>query len=933
MNRQFASREAAAAWDQQSDWLLSTKLAPAQSRPTLLPRPRLIEQLSQADQAALTLVVAPAGFGKTTLLSAWRQAHPQPIAWLTLDSADCDPVRFWRYVIAALQTIASQIGAGMLARLAAVHARSLEPALTSLVNDLARCSHDIVLILDDYHLIDTSVIHESLAFLLDHRPAQFHLLIASRATPALPVARLRARGQLHEVSTADLRLTQPESLALMQDILRLPLHDSDVLALAARSDGWMTGMHLAALALHDHPDPAGLVKTFSGSQRIIADYLLAEVVTRQPAAIQAFLLQTALLDRLSAPLCDAVTEGDTSVALLDALERANLFLAPLDSQRRWYRYHDWFAEALRTHLWREQPYLARDVHHRASAWYVAEGMLAEAIPHLFAIGELEHAADLMALMAEPLLMRGEVATMQRWLHALPDALVQARAPLVMARIFAQMATGQIATLDADIQRLAAMPALAQGLALAVNAPALPASIEPTSTSWIRDSTAALHMLAAILQDAEPHIQHQLHQLLAAPDDHRQTADHLTLLHQGFAHWANGDVEPARTALTQAARAYRRSGDQHGEVLVTALLAEIKIQEGALDQAAQLYAAANQLLDRAEDHGAAVASLPAIGMGILCYEWNELDRARALIDQGLKQAAQGGRVDIVLSALITRARLQHASGDTAGGNATQAAAVQAARATQTPRLIAYAEAQQAAHWLNQGEDAAALDWARVQHMALDDEIGYLRELEYLTFARVLVVQGAYDDALYLLDRLRACTTAAGRNGQVIPVLLATALGQQAHGDQAKASDAVRQALILAEPGGYLRVFVDAGPALATALSQVCDQLAHAPLSKSSAGICAYAQRVLAACQAGWPAQPVPESGPAEMASAAPGLRLSPRERDLLDCIVAGMSNKEIARQLGLTTATVRWYSTKLYAKLGVRSRTQAIAHARGLGLVA
>ncbi len=321
------------------------------------------------------------------------------------------------------------------------------------------------------------------------------------------------------------------------------------------------------------------------------------------------------------------------------------------------------------------------------------------------------------------------------------------------------------------------------------------------------------------------------------------------------------------------------------------------------------------------------------MGIVCYEWNELDRARALIDQGLLHAAHGGRVDVVLSGLIARARLQHATGDTVGGNATHAEAVQAARATQTPRLTAYAEAQQAAHWLNQGEHAAALAWARRQRMALDDEIGYLRELEYLTFARVLIVQGAYDDALYLLERLRAYATAAGRTGQVIPVLLAIALAQQARGDASEACAAVRQALILAEPGGYVRTFVDAGPALATALAQACAELQHAPEPKLAIGIYAYAQRVLAACQAGWPAQPVPESGHAEMASAAPGLRLSPRERDLLDCIVAGMSNKEIARQLALTINTVRWYSTKLYAKLGVRSRTQAIAHARGLGLVA
>jgi LuxR family transcriptional regulator, maltose regulon positive regulatory protein len=930
MNQQFATREFAAPADHQRDWLLSTKLAPAPARATLLPRPRLIAQLMSADQVALTLVVAPAGFGKTTLVTTWCQAHPQLCAWVTLDAADCDPVRFWRYVVAALQTIAPQIGAGMLAHLATVHAGTLEPALIALINELADCPHDLVLILDDYHLIDTPVIHESLAFLLDHRPAPFHLLIASRVLPPLPVARLRARGQLYELSATDLRLTQPEALALMHDVLRLPLRDSEVLALATQADGWMTGMHLAALALRDHPDPAGMINAFSGSHRIIADYLLDEVVARQPAAIQAFLLHTTLLDRLSAPLCDAVTGCDTSAALLAAVERANLFLAPLDTERRWYRYHAWFAEALRVRVVREQPELARDIHHRAGAWLIAEGMLAEAIPHLLAVGALAQAADLLARLAEPLLLRGEVATLRHWLHALPDALIQARQPLMQARIFAQLVTGQIATLDADIQRFAAVPAPA--LALAVNAPALPTAPAPTGLPWLRDSTAALHMLAAILQDADPPIQRRLQQLLTAPDDHPQTADQFPLLYHGFAHWANGDVERARTALTQAARTYRRSGDVHGEVFVTALLAEITIQEGALHQAAQLYATARQLLDRAEGSGAAVAGPPAIGMGNLYYEWNDLDRARPLIAHGLQQATYGGRVDLVLSGLIARARLQHATGDIAGANATHTEVVQAARATQTPRLIAYAEAQQAAHWLNQGRHAAALEWARRQRMALDDEIGYLRELEYVTFARVLALQGAYDNALYLLDRLQAQTSAAGRMGQTIVVLLATALVQQARGDTTHACAAVLQALILAEPGGYLRTFVDAGPALVPALALACDQLAHIPVPTPGIGIGAYAQRVLAACQADWPAQPVPENVHAETVSAAPGPRISPRERDLLECIVAGMANKEIARQLGLTPGTVKWYLAELYAKLDVCSRTQALARARALGLL-
>jgi len=583
-------------------------------------------------------------------------------------------------------------------------------------------------------------------------------------------------------------------------------------------------------------------------------------------------------------------------------------------------------------------------------WYTNRDMIAEAVPHAFAAGDSEAAADLIARLAEPMLLRGEVMALVGWLRALPDAAVQARPALGMARPFALLAVGELAGVEKDILALSNSGGgpVAEGSparSLEVGQMQARAERAPDPPAWMRDSAAAMRVLLATMQDAGPRDSSQArqdfeHQPELAPPEHQ-----LASLNHGFAHWGQGQVGRARAAFTAALKACQRGGDRGGEVLATSFLADLHVQEGRLHQAARRYEQAARRLDQPEDRSAPVASLPAIGLGMLCYEWNELDRARQLIDQGLEHAERGGRVDVVITGLTTRAKIEQANGDIAAACAAQEQAVQAARSTHTPRLIAYAEAQQAALWLAQGQGSAAIDWARSQSMGLDDDIPYLAELEYLTFARVLIAQGAYDDALYLLDRLRAYATDAGRDGQVIPVLLAAALAHQARGDIAKACEAVRQGLVHAEVGGYLRAFVDAGPALAAALSRACDQLAREPEPKPGIGIRAYAQRVLAACQAGWPAQPTgtpaseanlaqqaPQNAHAHMANTSTEPRLSPREIDLLACLSAGMSNKEIARQLGLTTNTVRWYSSKLYDKLGVRSRTQAIARAKSMGLL-
>lgn len=431
--------------------IIATKLYIPRLRPGLVVRPRLLERLNGGIHAHLTLIAAPAGFGKSTLLGQWIEQFSGDVAWLALDADDNDPIRFWTYLIAALRTRSTGIGTRSLALLETPQPQPLPTILAHLVNDLAQLPHDITLVLDDYHEISAEAIHESLAYLLDHQPPQLHLILATRVDPPLPLPRLRVRGELTELRSAELRFTETEAGAFFSQAMGLSLTSAQVKILESRTEGWIAGLQLAALSVREHPDVERFLAAFTGSHRYVVDYLAEEIFQQQPQTVQEFLLKTSILERLTADLCNAITEGTDSQSILEELEQTNLLLVPLDEQRRWFRYHQLLATFLRNRLLAQEQAALPPLHRRAAAWYQAQGMAAEAIFHLLAVEAWDEAAGLIERAVDDVLLRGETASAQRWLDSLPESIVQARPSLSITRAWLGVLYGEGGERDALIE--------------------------------------------------------------------------------------------------------------------------------------------------------------------------------------------------------------------------------------------------------------------------------------------------------------------------------------------------------------------------------------------------------------------------------------------------------------------------------------------------
>jgi LuxR family maltose regulon positive regulatory protein len=918
------SRLSAAAFP--LDPLVATKLLPPPSRSALLPRQLLVTAVSRGAQCALTLVAAPAGAGKTTLLATWMRTRPHPVAWLSLDEDDSEPARFWSSVIAALQTVDPFLGDAALAQLRVPGPVTLDCIVTMLINDLASRNGDVVLVLDDYHTIENAATHQSVTFFLDRLPANVHLILLTRVMPPLPLARLRARGQLVELTAADFRLHQTEVAALLRDVLALPLSDADIATLAARTDGWVAGLQLAALALRGHPDPSRFVQRLHGGQGAIADYLLDEVLARQPADVQAFLLHTALLERLCAPVCIALTGRDDSQHLLCWLETANLFLLPLDEERRWYRYHPLFAEALRARLARDSAGEVRVLHRRASAWYLAEGLTVEAVPHLLGAGDIEHAADVIACVAEPLILRGEAVRVRRWLEQLPATLIRARPELCLVQVHALLTLGQFAALTPYLRVLTAADGVVEAGDRTPDEQGQPLQL------------TAIQTLLATAQDLDPLAQQALQEGLRAAAAGAAGASSAELLDMAFAAWSQGDFQLAGPLLERVVEASEAQADPATALTAACFLADIDVEEGALRQAAERYETILRQIEASSDPHSPIVSLPAIGLASMLYEWNELDTASRLVERGLACGASGGRPDVLLAGTLLTARLHQAHGEAEAARCAMERAVQLARETRLPRLLAYAEAQQADLWCSQGDLDRASAWARGRGLGVDDPLVFLQKREYLTFARILTTTGDPQRALSLLGRLHDRAAAAGHAGRQLAVLLGRACAEQVTGAWQAAQETVTQALVLARPGGYLRSFIDAGPVIYALLAEL-----QPPTSRDRAAL----ERILRA----WEAEAIPAGAASPFALAdrmntapsasavasratnqpptsAPSssLTLSERELAVLRLLVDGRSNREIGLALGLGEKAIERRVSELCAKLGVTTRVAAAVKA-------
>ena len=905
--------------------LLETKLYVPRSRRGLVPRPRLIERLDRGIASTLMLVSAPAGFGKTTLLTEWLAAGPagpageRLVAWLSLDRGDNDPASFWTYVIAALRTVASGVGESALALLQAPRSPPLETVLTALLNDLGATAGDIVLVLDDYHVVDARDVQDGMAFLLDHLPPQLHVVIAGRADPALPLARLRGRGELVEIRAAELRFTPDEAAAYLNEMMGLQLTARDVAALEGRTEGWIAALQLAALSMQGRDDVAGFIAGFAGDDRYVVDYLGEEVLQRQSARVQAFLLQTSILGRLSGPLCDAVTGQGGGKAMLEALDRGNLFLVPLDDRRRWYRYHQLFADVLQARLLDEQPGQVPDLHRRASAWYQQNGEPAEAISHVLAAGDFGRAADLVELAIPAMRRSRQEATVRGWLELLPDEVVRVRPVLSVHFAGELLARGELEGVEGRLGDAERWLDGAAGIGEGPQAPS--AEMVVVDDDEFRRLPAGIEVYRAALAmargDVPGTVRHARRTLELSPaDEHLGRASAAGFL--GLASWASGDLEAGHSAYAECMAGLRRAGYIADTFGCAIALADIRLAQGRLGEAMRTY---EQALQRASQPGGAVLRGTAdmyVGMSEVHRERDDLPAATRHLLRSQELGEHTGLPQNRYRWRVAMARIRQAEGDLGGALDLLNEAERLYVGDFFPN-VRPVPALRARVRVAQGEWGEALGWAREQGLSVDDDLSYLREFEHITLARVLLARYAAEraeaslhEATRLLERLLRAAEEGARTGRVLEILVLQALARQARGDIPAALAALQRALTLAEPEGYVRIFVDEGPPMASLLRAAAKQ-GIAP---------SYVRRLLAAVTE------TEHDSPVKQALIDP---LSERELDVLRLLGTDLDGPDIARELVVSLNTVRTHTKNIYAKLAVTNRRAAVRRAAELGL--
>jgi LuxR family maltose regulon positive regulatory protein len=915
--------------------LLTTKLYFPAVRRELVPRPRLLARLAEGIAHPLTLIAAPAGFGKTTLVSEWHASEAGrnfPLAWLALDDDDNDPARFLTYVIAALATLKLGFGESILALLKSPQPAPAKLILTYFINEVNQFSAPFALVLDDYHLINASSIHEAMTSLLDHLPPLMRLIITTRADPPLPLARWRARRQLVEIRGDDLRFTSTETAAFLQQVMGLTLSPADIALLEWRTEGWVAGLQMAALSMQGRTDLTRFLNSFSGSHRFILDYLMDEALQQQAEGIQQFLLQTSLLYQLSGPLCDAVTERNDSQAVLEYLEQANLFLLPLDDERHWYRYHHLFAEALHHRLQHLHPEKESILHRRASLWHEHRGLMAEAIHHALNVPDHEQAARLVEQVGQELLMRSETVTLLKWLNALPEALIQTRPHLCLFHAWTLILNNQVAEAEQRLQAASELEA------------------EPAVLAQV----AAIRTLIALFQGdvrRANELTGQAQMLLPADDP---LLFGITTLNLALSYFINGNMEAAQQAFAEVAEISQKSGNVIITVILHCQIAETQMKQGRLRQPWATYQHALALATTPEGHQLPGAGQAHIGLAMVMYEWNNLEAASQHLAEGFRLSQQLGEM-AAFDGYIIQASLKQAQGDPGGA---LEAMEQAGQIIQKFSRWAYRNfaAHRVGLWLRQGELVPALRWtAEVLNLSAtaSDELRetyLLHEFEQLTLVRVFIAQASAElpselvilsepiqKALQLLGILYPEAIKLDRGRSVIEILLLQALAHQAEGDLSQAMALLTQALTLTEPEDFIRLFVDEGAPMAQLLSQALNtgvmpaytsQLLAAFDSKGST---TNFPKILQSSEVG---QNPKSYNPAKSDKIQNSLAepLSERELEILQLVAAGKSNEEIAQTLIIALGTVKKHINNIYGKLGVHSRTQALAQAKVLNLL-
>ncbi len=901
--------------------ILVTKLYIPLPRPKAVSRSRLLERLNDGLHRKLTLISAAAGFGKTTLISEWVAVCERPVAWLSLDEGDNDPACFLAYLVAALQTlalskvegIAANIGAGVLAALQASQPPSIESILTALLNEITTIPDNFVLVLDDYHVLDSKPVDNVLTFLLEHLPPQMHLVIASREDPHLPLARLRARGQLTELRAADLRFTPAEATDFLNQMMGLNLLAKDIAALEARTEGWIAGLQLAALSMQGHQDAATFIKSFTGSHHFVLDYLVEEVLHQQPESIQTFLLRTSILDRMCGPLCDAVLGSPSASGqeTLEYLERTNLFIVPLDNERCWYRYHHLFAELLRQRLHQSVAVFTGDegkgvaeYHVRASQWYEDNGLEIEAFQHAAAANDIERAERIIEGKGIPLHFRGAVAAILNWLASLPKTVLDAKPSLCVRYATLSLVAGQTTGVEEKLQAAeAALAAALQG-----------AEPDNKTRDLIGQIAAARATLALTRYQPEAMITQARRALEYLHPDNLPSRVR-AIWTMGFAFQVKGDRAAARQAYTEAVAISQASGNIRFTIVATISLGVIQEFENHLHQAAETFRGGLQL---AGDFPQPFENEAHLGLARIFYQWNDLKAAEQHGQQGLQLARQFDSViDRFVICEVFLARLKLTRGDVAGAAVMLAEIDQSVRQNNFVHRIPEAAAVQVLMLLHQGDLAAAAHLAQTQDLPFSQ-------------ARVYLAQGNPPAALAVLEPLRRQVEAKNWQDERLKVMVLQAVALHAHGEKNKAVQLLGEALALAEPGGFIRIFVDEGPPMAQLL-----------LEAASRGIMPdYTGKLLAAFEAEQPSSAGESPLPAPPAVLPEGNRdgeplsepLSQRELEVLRMFKTELSGPEIARELVIALSTVRTHTKSIYSKLNVNNRRAAVKRAAELNLI-
>jgi len=893
------------------DQLLTTKLNIPQLSADLVPRPRLYKRLDEGLTHKLTLVSAPAGFGKSTLMIGWLVENKYTAVWLSLDDGDNDPVRFWTYFIAAIQTIHKETGAEARQIVSMPQLRSIEPAAVSLINDISQLDHDLIVVLDDFHVIEAEGVHAGLSYLLEHQPPNLHIVLSTRVDPSISLARLRAQGQLVEIRAENLQFSTGEATTLLNEKMGLNLKPEHIEALNTHTESWVVGLQLAALSLRGQSSYDTFIRKFTGRHQFILDYLIEEVLVRLPDAQREFMLRTSILERFCSNLCRAVTDDLSSGQMLDEIRKSNLFLIPLDTEGRWFRYHHLFAEVLYALLEQDHPDEIGVLHLKAATWFDSEGYPDEAVNHALRSGDMVRAKEMFLKHWLPVLHRGEVATVLRCLDALPESVERDDPSVSLARCWALFLSSQNSAIGPYLEMANTV---------------YERLVEEGSLDRMQQDQIAAQlalMRSVLARDRGEHDKSLAYVEKAASLMPSEMVEGIGTVWNmlSAARAGAGDYDGAIEAYERGITLSHKEGNLVGAYQCTYGQVMYMLIQGRLTEADEF---CRSSINRAnhEGHG----DFPAAGWlhiakARIALEQGCLDEAEMYLRDGLRIARPGGFSEAVRSGRYIRARLAAARGDQDTAENILQDTAQIVNAMDEPYLTGELNWQWAIHYLNTGD----LDAAREKLQILDEKAVATQHANLLLwqgwlFPRLLFAEKRYSEALTTLRESIHSARAMNSNGELIHLLALQAMSLAALGEQTSARVALQEALTLGAPEGYVWLWLNAGPEIGPLLRDM------RVASDTPKDIHPYLDSLLDACQVTF-GETMLLHQQGELLDP-----LTPRELEIMHLIGKGYSNPEIASELVVTINTIKKHTSNIYGKLGVRSRTQAIARARELNLL-